>query len=290
MSILTKILVVLLALSSIFLCGIIVTHVANTENYKQKFDDQRSELNALREKTRDFKEQLNTGKKDTARSGKKLKGQIASLKLESKKLQNQLINAERKKDELLQRVNSFASITKGFAESNDKQRLLFENTFAELNTVKAAQIKERKELSDTTQMLIEKMAIVDMLEAEKRRLVEQKDELQKRLDKILLPGGRVTTAIKPVTVVKDTARPTSAFVTEISLHGTITSIDLKNSMASISIGSADGVQEGMKFHATRGDEFLCDVLIIDVESEQAVGVLEIVQQNPKIGDTVSTNF
>lgn len=290
MSILTKILVVLLALSSIFLCGVVATHVAITENYKQKYDDRRAELNALKEETKDFKEQLNTGKKDTARSEKKLKGQISSLKLETRELKSKLVDAEREKADLVQRVNSFASITKGFYESNDKQRLLFENTFAELNTVKTAQIKERKELSDTTQQLIERMAIIDMLEVEKRRLVEQKDELQKRLDGMLMPGGRVAAAIEPVTVVQDTAKPTSAFVTEIALNGTVTSVDLQNSMASISIGAADGVQDGMKFHVTRGDEFLCDILIIDVESEQAVGVLEIVQQNPRISDTVSTNF
>lgn len=290
MSILTKILVVLLALSSIFLCGIIVTHVANTENYKQKFDDRRAELNALKEKVKDLKELLNTDKKDTARLEKKLKGQIASLKLETRKLQNQLTDAEREKADLLQRVNSWASITEDFYKTNDKQRQLFENTFAELNKVKAEQIKERRELSDTTQLLIEKMAIVDMLEAKKKRLVEQKDELQRRLDTLLLPGGGVASAIELVTFVKDTAMPTSAFITEISLHGTVTSVDLKNSMASISIGAADGVQDGMKFHVTRGDEFLCDILIIDVESEQSVGVLEIVQQNPQTGDTVSTNF
>jgi hypothetical protein len=61
-------------------------------------------------------------------------------------------------------------------------------------------------------------------------------------------------------------------------------------MAGISIGSADGVKEGMRFHVTRGDEFICDILIIDVDAEEAVGVLEYVQQNPRVGDNVSTNL
>ena len=77
---------------------------------------------------------------------------------------------------------------------------------------------------------------------------------------------------------------------DIALQGLVKKVDLKNSMASISIGSADGVKEGMKFHVTRGDKFLCDILIIDVDAEEAVGVLELVQQQPKVGDSVSTNM
>ena len=38
-------------------------------------------------------------------------------------------------------------------------------------------------------------------------------------------------------------------------------------MASVSVGKTEGVKEGMKFHVTRGDEFICDIQIIDVEAE-----------------------
>jgi hypothetical protein len=46
----------------------------------------------------------------------------------------------------------------------------------------------------------------------------------------------------------------------------------------------------MKFHVTRGDEFICDILIIEVDTEKSVGVLELVQQLPKVGDNASTNL
>ena len=64
-------------------------------------------------------------------------------------------------------------------------------------------------------------------------------------------------------------------------------------MASISIGTADGVKEGMKFHVTRGDKFICDILIIDTDAEEAVGALELLdlaREQPKAGDTVVINF
>jgi hypothetical protein len=46
----------------------------------------------------------------------------------------------------------------------------------------------------------------------------------------------------------------------------------------------------MKFHVIRGDEFICDILIIDIDAEEAVGILELVQKQPKVGDNVSTNL
>jgi hypothetical protein len=74
------------------------------------------------------------------------------------------------------------------------------------------------------------------------------------------------------------------------LKGLITAVDSKNKMVSISIGTADGVKEGMKFHVTRGDKFICDILIIDTDAENAVGAMELVQEQPRTGDTVTTNL
>ena len=42
MSTLTKVLIVLLTLASIFLCGIVVTYVANAVDFKEKYDSQQS--------------------------------------------------------------------------------------------------------------------------------------------------------------------------------------------------------------------------------------------------------
>jgi hypothetical protein len=61
-------------------------------------------------------------------------------------------------------------------------------------------------------------------------------------------------------------------------------------MAEISLGSADGVKDGMKFHVTRGEEFICDVLIVDIDADKSVGVLDLVQKQPKVGDNVTTSL
>jgi len=290
LSTLTKILVVLVSFSVFWLCASVVTYVANADNYKQKYDELKADRDSLSKKVGDLTKQVNEKKTQNEQMEDKLNTDSASLKSQIKELQDKLDDAEREKAALLQKVNSWTSIVQDFTQTNDKQGQLLKNTLEELNKVQTEQIKEQKELNETSAALVEKMAIIESLETEKKRLLEEKVDLQNKLDSYLRPGGKVAVTPAPVTPERDMARPAAPGVKDIALAGTVTAVDLKNSMASISIGKADGVKEGMKFHVVRGDEFICDILIIDVESKEAVGVLDLVQQQPKIGDKASTNL
>ena len=113
--------------------------------------------------------------------------------------------------------------------------------------------------------------------------------MQKKLDQLYRPLGREAVAPKPVTARKEIVAPAKD-IKEIDLKAVVTVVDPKNSMAGISISAADGVKEGMIFHITRGDEFVRDILIIDVEGDEAVGIFDIGTKMPKIGDIAATNF
>jgi len=290
LSTLTKILIILLALSSIFLCGIVVTYVANIDNYRQKYNTLRVDFDAAVENKESAIKQLNENIAKTDQQKKRLNNEIASLGTEISKLKNNLENAERENAVLIQKVNSWTSITKDFYQTTDKQGQLLKNTLKELNNVQAEQIKKQKELNETTSSLNEKMAIIENLKAETKRLREAKSELQSRLDRLLQPIGKTAAGPVLVTPEKDTARPQIPAGRDIDLQGLITAVDLVNKLASISIGSADGVKQGMKFHVTRGDEFICDILILDIDTEESVGILDLVQKEPQVGDNVSTNL
>jgi hypothetical protein len=279
--------------ASFILCGIVVTYVGTADNYRQKHDQLKVERDSLSAKVKSLNKQVNEKIEQTKELEDKLNSEITALRVEMGELQGQLKDAEREKASLLQKVNSWASIVEDFSQTNDKQGQLLKNTLEELNEVQAAQIKERKQLDETAAALVEKMAIIETLEAENRRLVEERTDLQNRLDEYLLPFGKSAVAAVPVTPEMGAARPAPMLrpaVKDISLEGLVTAVDMKNSMASISLGKVDGVKEGMKFHVTRGDEFICDIVIIDVDAEEAVGVLDLIQQQPRISDNVSTNL
>jgi hypothetical protein len=291
LSTLTKILIVLLTLSSIFLCGIVVNYVATADNYRQKNEELSRRLQIAVEKQKGADQLLREKTNQYEQEEAKLKKEITSLKIKFDEVQGKLVDAEREKALLLQKVSNMVSSVETTSQTAEQQRQLFVDTFAELNKVQAELIKQKNILDETSTKLLEKMAIIETLDADKKRLLEEKTQLQRRLDQLLLPRGEVAALPTPVTPEKDLARwaaPPPA--KEIGLKGLITAVDLKNSMASISVGAADGVKTGMKFYVTRGAEFLCELLIIDVDTKEAVGVLELVQQQPRVGDNVATNL
>jgi predicted RNase H-like nuclease (RuvC/YqgF family) len=264
--------------------------VANADNDRQKHADLKADRDSLKKKAAGLSEQVNEKIDQARQSEEKLTAQIASLKAENVEMKTKLSNAEREKAELLQKVNSWASITKDFSKTTDQQTRLLEETQKKLSTIEADLIKEKREHEETTATLMERMAIIDTIKAENKRLMEEKTDLQSRFDRYLQPMGKTAGAAVAVTPRVSRVKPAAPITKDIGLQALITVVDLKNSMAAISIGSTDGVKEGMRFHVTRGDQFICDILIIEVDAEEAVGVLELIQQSPRVGDSASTNL
>ncbi len=291
LSTLTKILIVLLTISSIFLCGIVVTYVANADNYRDMYNKLKTQADELREKADGNAKAFNEKDAELTRKLNEKNSEIAALNTQISTLKGQLADAERVNTNLNQRVDRFAADVENFTKTNEKLTSLLDDTTNKWKTVETDLNKEQAQHKETAETLRNKLAIIQSLETDKKRLIEEKTELQARMDKLLQPVGETTTPVVTITQPKiEIARPVPVVAEKIGLKGLITAVDTKNKMASISIGTADGVKEGMKFHVTRGDKFVCDLLIIDTDSEEAVGALELVQEQPKAGDTVSTNL
>jgi hypothetical protein len=290
LSTLTKILIVLLTISSIFLCAIVVTYVATADNYRQKYNTQRAELDSAKKTAISKTEQYNakSAEKDVLEA--KLKGEISNKDIELSTLQGKLKEIEAKSKIWEKRASDMTSVVETKEQTLNETIQLMKNSQAQL-TLKLAEIEKLEaQFEDTSNTLLEKLAIIQTLETEKKQLIEEKVELQNRMDKLLQPTGRRPAPVVTVTPKKEIARPAPVIAKKIGLKGLVTAVDTKNKMASISIGTADGVREGMKFHVTRGDKFICDILIIDTDAEEAVGAMELVQEQPRAGDTVSTNL
>jgi len=294
LSTLTKVLIVLLTIASIFLCGIVVTYVANADDYKQQYDNLNNSYQAAKKNEDNAKTQLNNTIEEKDRDTEKLGEQIASLEEQINKLKSDLTTAGIDRDDANRKVNNWAAIVMDFSKTMENYEKLTKDALKERDLKEAELIKQDKELKDTTAALMENMAIVKQLQEGSKRLLEEKTELQNKLDQYLRQYGKAIAEPMPVTAIQEAvslAPPTK----DIDLNGSITEVDLKNLLAEISIGTADGVKEGMRFHLTRGDNFICDIVILDVWPEKAVGWIELLQEDqpqnqPKIDDKVSTNL
>ena len=291
MSILTKILIILLTLSSLFLCGYVVQYVATANNYKQESENLQRKANNLQQQLDDRTNELKDETADKKRIEDVKQQEINNLQSQIKNFDEQLSQLKLQKSELDARVLQWETKTALLTEETAKYRKDVNDYVKKYQDTESQLLVAKQQLKELEYELAKKDALLDTLRADAKRMLEENVSLKNKLDKLLRPTGRKIVSEEPVTMPKDTARAVSGAATAtIGLKGKITGLDLQNSIAQISLGSVDGVKKGMKFHVSRDSVFVCDIVIIDAVTDKAVGLLELIQQEPKIGDTVSTNL
>ncbi|MHC4742017.1 MAG: hypothetical protein ACYS8Z_08910 [Planctomycetota bacterium] len=302
MSTLTKVLIVLLSVASIFLCGIVATYVANADNFKEKYEAANTRLGRADADVTAANDEVNRLKASTEQDKGNLQAEIGRLKSELASVQGELTQAENKRDQLQNSVDQLTSQVEAQGVTNAKWQDMLKAAEAELMKVNAELTKLGSQNKQVTAAILEKMAIITQLEAQAQELTKENEKLQAALVQVwrnynktvgrsptitdTIPGMGKAQPQLPAPRVE----PVSPEIRELGLKGVVSQVDLKNSLAEISIGAADGVKDKMKFYATRGDAFICEILILDVYAERAVGFLERVQSPPKAGDSVSTSL
>ncbi|HIJ70160.1 MAG TPA: hypothetical protein HPP87_02205 [Planctomycetes bacterium] len=287
MSPFTKILIVLLSLFSIFLCGAVVSYVGSVNNYKGMFDDQKGLNNSLVSENTSLQRRFNEQTAQMKDLESKLNDRIQLLEDEKSKLDVELKNCQRLSLDYQSRVNSWAGVLTSFERTiaNLEQSLAL--TQEQLSNAHAENIKDRKELNEITASLYEKIVQMQSLEADRRRLMEAKLNLEEQINQLLGPDSEAV-SFEPVTPELDVAKPAAPVGAVSDLKGLITEVG--KSLVSISLGRDDGVKKNMIFQVFRGDEFICQIIITNVDTTESAGVPELVQQQPRIGDYATTRL
>lgn len=290
MSTLTKVLIVLLTVFSIFLCGIVVTYVANADHYREIATKNKRDYDSARQMRRQAEEKLDDADKEHQIAKDEWAAQRTELENSVNSLTTELEKVKRDNAKLVLDVANANTTVKKSTEIQEKQMAQAQSAQQEVKTLQAEQTRLSKELAETDQILNEKMAIIQQFDEKNRQLMEANQALEERLNEYLRQYGKITTTPAVVTPTQGTALPTETIARDIDLNGRVTELDLSNGLAAISIGSAAGVDRKMQFHVTRGEEFVCDIVILDVEADKAVGDLKRIQMQPQVGDTVTTNL
>jgi len=289
LSTLTKILIVLLSLFSIFLCGTVVTYVGNANSYKALYDKAQGEMTVLAAEKASAQRQYNEQVQVVVKLKDDLNQSIQLLEGEKSKLMADLRSAERASLQYQARADSWQGIVTGFEQTIANLEVSLKTTQEQLDKVRKDDIQESKEFNELTARLYETIVQLESLRGDKRRLLEAKSGLEEQLKQAA--GGRagvVRAVSNVVTPVTGSARAAVSMPETSDLRGLVTEVG--ETLVSVSIGSADGVKKDMRFHVTRGDDFICDVVITDVDTNKAAGVLDLKVDQPKIGDTVSTKL
>jgi hypothetical protein len=294
LSTLTKVLIVLLTIFSIFLCGIVVTYVAHAENQRQRAEGLQSRIKSATDKQKAAEEDLSVAKEAAQKKEAELNAEIGNLKGEIAKLSDRVVEIDRQRTQAEQEKAeqiAKAAIDAKLSESTTQLHIADQATIKELE---ANQTDRKKELEELNVTLMEKMTLLAQLEEKNRQLAEANQEVSNRLNQYLQKYGVMTAAPKVATPETGIATPVPSLpVRDIALKGKVMGVDLQRNVASVSIGAASGVRTNMTFHVTRGEQYICDIVIQSVDPDKAVGLLSVFDRNraePQVGDVISTNL
>lgn len=286
MSTLTKVLIVLLSLSSIFLSGTMVTFVATSSNYKEAYEKQKSEIQILEAETALFDQRFAEKSAQMAQLVVALKSENQELKLQLSTSELAKRTAESERDDLDIKYKTISGVMASFDEtianankSRDVIQSELRKALEDINNLNA-------ELNESESNQYEKSVYIEKLDAQVKYLKEEKVSLEAKIAE--LAKGKPVTREKPVTVVKDFAMPAPAPATDVSLKGLVS--EVSRDYVVISLGSADGVTTNTVFHISRGAEFICNVKITSVDTNKSAGVVDLKLLEPKVGDTANNEL
>jgi len=264
----------------------VVTYVGNAGNYKALLDDQKSLNDAVKAKNTTLTRQYTELTAKMKQKEQELNDRIQALQQQKSEVDAMLRSAERKNLEYQNKVNRWTGVLDSFGQTMGSLEKSLMLTQKQLDQSRVEGIRNQKELSEIHASLYERIVQMQSLEAQRNRLLEQKSELEKQITAISASGGGAVEELPTFGgSLADTAR---AVPSGLDLKGLITEVG--ESLVTISLGSDDGVTEQTLFHVTRGDEFICDIIITHVDTNKSAGAAELVQQQPIVGDNVSTKL
>lgn len=300
MSTLTKVLIVLLSVFSFFLCATVVTYVSSADNFREKYNTADRNMRTAKESQASAVRASEEAKQAVEGVKADLGAKLADREAQLTKLAGELNDQKRLNSQLQERLVGMDDRVATANGTARQQATLHEAAQQKVQALEAEKINREKDLSETSQSLLEKVTIIAQLNDQVRQLTQENQELSNRLNQSLVQYGK--TAAQPATTVAPgmpgvrPVQPTTVaaplMARNIALNGQVTRIDPRNRLVQINIGTAAGVRQSMTFHVIRGDQFVADIQIVEVWPDQAVGQLDIVKQGmlPQMGDKVATNL
>ncbi len=285
MDILTKICVVVLVVLNLLAVPVFLKGILVPENYKFMYEQaqEQSDANALTATSAKRDYQSATEEKLTLQ--KVLQASEAKYREQILDLTNQLESEQLKSGDL---GAKFASINLQMVDLNSNyQRYidrakLFSDRISQQQSMIDRLTSESVDLYD---QLMQKTADYERIGLIAKGLREQISELQETVDEQARQIEGMRVGGPGVPTVTRTPQPIKA---EPIINGTITAVITDDNLASINIGSANGVKRGMEMVVMRGSEFVGYLRIEEVDLTTSAGIIVEKILAPAQGDKVVT--
>lgn len=285
MSTLTKIFVVLMVIFSIAFTVTTINFVANTNGWKKLAEDYQQDLQVVETHMRSLAAAHAAEKTAWLDARQEKESLIADLQsgqssqlAEIAELQDEVAGLKAEKGDaegLARRLSNQLQVAQtGWKESGD-----------ELDKIERRSMQLERRNLDLNERVNEQTAQIVVLVQKQHLLEQQINILRDESTKVARGGGRsVATpeAISSTSMVG--VRPATKSSSVTPIRGRI--LEVQGNLATISVGSADGVREGMVFVIYRGRDYIADLEVSDVEPGIAAGRVMRAKTMPKSSDMV----
>jgi len=275
LSIFTKIFVVLVMVLSVLLAALVVPFVVNTDNYREKWQNVQSQLNVQKYNAADREADLAQDIQKKNEMIKTYEDQVARLQAEVNNRDTQIQNLQAQVISL-QNANSdvrgqLARLSTGLEQATQINEMLqseVKNRREKMLTLQTQNIELTESLRDRTTQVDTLVRQVRLLKEQQEDLATQNERLsttvaslQQYADKAEdLPGklkSKLDTGVRPPVTIR-------GVVTDVKQIG-------DDQFVALNVGANDKVAEGMKFMIHRGDQYLGDVVVTQVDLNTSAG-------------------
>lgn len=281
----TKIFVILVCVLTFIFTPLVIAYAAQKENWRQLANDYREELNIAYANERSI---MAIAASETQRYKALLdqqRVQMADLRQQVVNLQDELAQVTRQRDQLALSEDDFAKS----ARLLTAQMAITTEHNEKLNAARERALAQERELRIRNLQLADAMkeanAKIVVLNQQLRQKVEELAFFRQENERLRAMTG-VGMAEAPLTAAPTPAAEPVTPVTAAPIRGTVTRVE--GPLATIDVGSAAGLREGMRMVVLRDNAYVCDLEITDaVNPTEAVGRV-LLERNRRIrpGDTV----
>jgi hypothetical protein len=290
-SVLTKVLFVLLTVSSIALSMLVVGSFSQQQNWKQSADDWQQTAIAAQAKERVAVSNAAVEQQRMLAQSKSDSAKIAQLQASLDANETKLADLDRK----LADASNKLSVEQGQVTSIGDENKIILATLNREKEFSAKLAKRNSELErgniDLTDHVKELTTSVEMCSSQNRALQQQIVAREEGAGSGggLSPSAQIPGGTGIVEPGYPTVQPSGTSSSAVPIRGQVTSV--KGSLASISVGSADGVAPGMSFLIYRRGgggakpQYLGTLKITRVDVNQSAGSIEQSEGDIQAGDS-----
>lgn len=283
MSVLTKIFIVLLAVFSIAFAMSTISFVAQSNNWRQLATDYRAAHELVETKMVNLSAAHAAEKgnwldvhRDDLRRLSDREGELQAAQGELTAIQAELVQVQQEKssaDALVQNLTGQLKLASAARDQEQKQR----------ETLQARNIELEKRNLDLSERVNELTHQTLVMVEQQRQFEQQINILRSENEKLSAVRRRGGTGMLEEGVMGRVTPVEPVAATPIRGH----ILQVEGNLATISVGSADGVEPNMTFVIFRGDEYIGDLRISDVEPHMSAGTIVRFRTAPRVDDLVA---